>query len=136
MIDKKAKRLTCMMLAMCAFTASAQNDIVEVFVRAMRNEAYTKVKGVDFGDKAPSAMTVRMGTTHNDGVTLEVRADGVQGELLASFKVSRTGGDDRWALAPSKVAAISGVHDLCFVCKGDKPGCVMYLDYWMFHQDK
>lgn len=115
---------------------SAHNQEVGVFVNAMRNGAYIKVKGVDFRDKGASAVTARVGTTHNGGVTLEVRADSLQGKLLATLQVPMTGWDDRWALVTSQVAAISGVHDLYFICKGDKPGRVMYFDYWMFHQAK
>lgn len=113
---------------------SAHNQEVGVFVNAMRDGAYIKVKGVDFRDKGASAVTARVGTTHNGGVTLEVRADSLQGKLLATLKVPMTGWDDRWALVTSQVAEISGVHDLYFICKGDKPGRVMYFDYWMFHK--
>lgn len=115
---------------------SAHNQEVGVFVNAMRDGAYIKVKGVDFRDKGASAVTARVGTTHNGGVTLEVRADSLQGKLLATLQVPMTGWDDRWALVTSQVAEISGVHDLYFICKGDKPGRVMYFDYWMFHQAK
>lgn len=112
---------------------SAKNGEVGVFVNAMRDGAYIKVKGVDFRSQGASDIIARVGTTHNGGVTLEVRADGLQGKLLATLQVPMTGWDDRWALVTSKVEAISGVHDLYFICKGDKPGRVMYFDYWMFH---
>ena len=115
---------------------SAHNQEVGVFVNAMRDGSYIKVKEVDFRDKGASAVTARVGTTHNGGVTLEVRADSLQGKLLATLQVPMTGWDDRWALVTSQVSAISGVHDLYFICKGDKPGRVMYFDYWMFHQAK
>lgn len=115
---------------------SAHNQEVGVFVNAMRDGSYIKVKEVDFRDKGASAVTARVGTTHNGGVTLEVRADSLQGKLLATLQVPMTGWDDRWALVTSQVAEISGVHDLYFICKGDKPGRVMYFDYWMFHQAK
>ena len=109
-----------------------QNEEVGVFVNAMRDGAYIKVKGVDFRTEGASKLITRVGTTHNGGVTMEVRADGLQGELLATIKISMTGWDDRWAVVTTDIAKINGVHDLYFVCKGEKPGRLMYFDYWMF----
>ena len=59
-------------------------------------------------------------------------SDSPEGPLLATLKVPLTGWDDRWAVVTADVAKVSGVHDLYFVCKGNKPGRVMYFDYWMF----
>ena len=109
-----------------------QNEEVGVFVNAMRDGAYIKVKGVDFRTEGASKLITRVGTTHNGGVTMEVRADGLQGELLATIKIPMTGWDDRWAVVTTDIAKINGVHDLYFVCKGEKPGRIMYFDYWMF----
>ena len=113
---------------------AGQNDVVGVFVNAMRDGAYTKVKGVDFGGTGATKVTARVGTTHNGGVTVEVRADSLQGTLLATLRVPMTGGDDRWAVVSAEVAPVSGVHDVYFVCKGRKPGRLMYFDYWMFNK--
>ena len=109
-----------------------QNEEVGVFVNAMRDGAYIKVKGVDFRTEGASKLITRVGTTHNGGVTMEVRADGLQGELLATIKIPMTGWDDRWVVVTTDIAKINGVHDLYFVCKGEKPGRLMYFDYWMF----
>ena len=113
-----------------------QNKEVGVFVNAMNDGAYIKVKGVDFRKEGASKFMARGGTTHNGGVTMEVRLDSPQGDLLTTVKVPMTGGDNRWALVSSDVAKVSGVHDLYFVCKGKKPGRLMYFDYWMFQAQK
>lgn len=123
-------------MAYSEWMKSDANNEVGVFVNAMHDGAYTKVKGVDFGSEGAAKVTVRIGTTHHSGVTMEVRADGIQGTLLATLDVPMTGGDDRWALVTADVAGIKGVHDLYFVCKGNKPGRLMYFDYWMFHRRK
>lgn len=123
-------------MAYSEWMKARQNAEVGVFVNAMRDGAYTKVKGVDFGGEGAARVTVRIGTTHHSGVKFEVRADGLQGELLAEMDVPMTGGDNRWALVTADVASVKGVHDLYFVCKGDKPGRLMYFDYWMFHRRK
>ena len=113
-----------------------ENKEVGVFVNAMKDGAYIKVKGVDFRKEGASKFSARVGTTHNGGVTMEVRLDSPQGDLLTTVNVPMTGGDDRWALVSSDVANVSGVHDLYFVCKGRKPGRLMYFDYWLFQQKK
>ena len=46
---------------------SAQNGEVGVFVNAMRDGAYIKVKGVDFRSQGASDIIARVGTTHNGG---------------------------------------------------------------------
>lgn len=113
-----------------------QNQEVGVYVNAMKDGAYIKVRDVDFREAGASKITARVGTTHNGGVTLEVRTDSPEGPLLATLKVPLTGWDDRWAVVTADVAKVSGVHDLYFVCKGNKPGRVMYFDYWMFSPAK
>lgn len=115
---------------------ASQNKEVGVFVNAMKDGAYIKVKDVDFRKEGASKFTARLGTTHNGGVTLEVRLDSPQGNLLTTVNVPMTGGDNRWSLVSSDVAKVSGVHDLYFICKGKKPGRLMYFDYWMFQSQK
>jgi arabinoxylan arabinofuranohydrolase len=111
---------------------ASQNDEVGVFVNAVQKDAYVKVKEVAFGPTGAAKFTVRIGTTHNTGVTMEVRLDGREGTLLGTVKVPLTGDDDRWAVVSTDVPKTTGTHDLFFVFKGEKPGRLMYFDYWMF----
>jgi hypothetical protein len=112
---------------------ATQNKEVGVFINAMKDGAFTKVKDVDFGSRGTVKFTARIGTTHNTGIILEVRLDGMDGQLLTTVKTPLTGGNDRWELVSSDVPKVSGIHDLYFVFKGkDKPGVIMYFDYWMF----
>ena len=98
----------------------------------MQHNAYTSVKGVDFGNSGPSKFTARVGTTINGGVTMEIRLGSKEGRLLGAISVPITGGDNRWELVSTDVEKITGVHDLFFVFKADKPGRIMFFDYWMF----
>ena len=111
---------------------ASQNKEVGVFINAMKDGAYTKINGVDFGLKGASKLTARVGTTHHEGVKMEVRIDNKDGKLLATINVPITGGDNRWSLVTADIATVTGVHDLYFVFKGNKPGALMYFDYWMF----
>jgi hypothetical protein len=114
---------------------ASQNAEVGVFINAMQNNAYAKIKKVDFGASGATKMTARVGTTHNGGVTMEVRLDSKEGPLLGTMKIPLTGGDDRWALVTMGVPKTTGVHDVYFVFKGDKPGRIMFFDYWKFSND-
>ncbi|HUC80801.1 MAG TPA: glycoside hydrolase family 43 protein [Flavisolibacter sp.] len=111
---------------------AAQNSEVGVFINAVQNGAYVKVKDVDFGAAGATKLTARVGTTHNTGVTMEVRLGSKDGHLLATVNVPLTGGDDRWAVVSTQVPKTTGKHDLYFVFKGEKPGRIMFFDYWMF----
>ena len=78
---------------------ASQNKQVGVFVTAKKDGAYIKVRDVDFQNKGASKFFARIGTTHNANVTLEIRQDKLDGALLGTIKVPRTGGSDRWTLA-------------------------------------
>jgi arabinoxylan arabinofuranohydrolase len=110
---------------------SSFNNKVGVFVKAERKGSYTKIKDVDFNKNGPTKFIARVGSTHND-VTLEIRVDGVDGELLGTLKIPRTGGSDRWSLQTINVKNIKDIHDLYLVFKGDGVGELAYLDYWRF----
>jgi hypothetical protein len=64
-----------------------------------------------------------------------VRLDGVDGQLLGSFRIPRTGGSDRWQMRTlENLPKVTGVHDLYFVVKGSPASHLMHFDYWMFSE--
>lgn len=109
---------------------SDYNPQVGVFVTALRNGSYTRVRDVDFGEKAPSCILARLSTTHNADIVMEVRLDGLEGKVLAELKVPRTGGSDRWKLVEKQIPQVTGVHDLYFIFKGKAMRNLAYFDYW------
>ncbi|MGM8362472.1 glycoside hydrolase family 43 protein [Flavobacterium sp. ARAG 55.4] len=111
---------------------SMKNDVVGNFITAKYNDAYTKVKAVDFRKKGASKFTARIGTTHNGNVSMEIRLDSKDGELLGTLKIPMTGGNDRWSLQTIDIKKVTGIHDLYFVFKGKATSQIMYFDYWMF----
>ena len=112
---------------------SMENGIVGSFITANYNDAYTKVKAVDFQKEGASKFTARIGTTHNSDVSMEIRLDSKEGgELLGTIKVPMTGGNDRWELRTIDIKNVSGVHDLYFIFKGKAASQIMFFDYWMF----
>ncbi|MCH7410549.1 glycoside hydrolase family 43 protein [Belliella sp. DSM 111904] len=120
------------MIAWSEGVKAKSNEVVGNFITATRNDAFTKVVGVDFRDSGATRFTARVGTTHNGDVNMEVRLGSKDGKLLTTVKVPLTGGDDRWSLVNTEVEQLSGVHDLYFVFKGKAPSNIMYFDYWTF----
>ena len=112
---------------------SYTNEEAGVFITAKKNEAYSSVKDVDFGEGA-SSFTARVSTTHNGNVSMEVRIDGVDGKLLGTIKVPLTGGADRWELRTIDVEKVNGIHDLYFVYKGRASTDIMHFDWWKFNR--
>ena len=113
---------------------SSQNKEVGVFVTAKKKDAYIKVRDVDFRQKGASKLMARIGTTHNAPVSMELRLDKPNGTLLGTMKVPRTGGDNRWQLVETDIPVTTGVHDICFVVKGEPTTDLMYFDYWKFKE--
>jgi hypothetical protein len=111
---------------------SAQNEQVGVFITAMRNEAYTKVRSVDFGNSGANKFTARVGTAHNGNVTMEIRLDTLDGKLFGTLNVPNTGGSGRWALPNVDTEKVTGIHDLYFVFKGKAATNILYFDWWKF----
>ena len=74
--------------------------------------------------------SARLSTTHNAEITMEVRLDGLDGQVLAKIKVPRTGGSDRWRMMEEQIPQVTGVHDLYFIFKGKAPKDLAYFDYW------
>jgi arabinoxylan arabinofuranohydrolase len=111
---------------------SMKNDMVGNFITAKYNNAYTKVREVDFRKEGASKFTARIGTTHNSNVTMEIRLDSKEGELLGTVNVPMTGGNDRWALQTIDIKEVSGIHDVYFVFKGKAKLNILYFDYWKF----
>lgn len=112
---------------------AGQHQKVGVFITAIKDGAYSSVKNVDFGAEGAAAFSARVGTTHNGGVTMEIRLDKPDGPLAGTLKIPMTGGNDRWAVTELKLEnKIKGTHDLFFIFKGKAPLNILYFDYWRF----
>lgn len=110
---------------------SYQNEQVGVFITAKYDSAYTMVKNIDFRGAGATKFIARVGSTHND-VVMEIRLDSIEGKLIGTVKVPRTGGNDRWSLVETNIEKVAGVHDLYFVFLGNAKTDILFFDYWHF----
>lgn len=113
---------------------ASENEKVGVFVTAMHDGAYIKVRDVDFRERGATKFTARLGTTHNNPIMMELRLGGVEGQLIGTVRAPRTGGNDRWELRTVDIPNITGIHDLYFVFKGGVKTELSFFDYWMFSE--
>jgi hypothetical protein len=100
-----------------------------VYVSKINNGDYIKVRSVDFGKGATKFEA--FAASASVGGNIEMRLDGLNGELLGSCEVKNTGGLQNWIMYSCKVKKAKGVHDLYFIFKGGD-GDLFNFDYWIF----
>lgn len=99
-----------------------------MIVTSIHNGDYTKVQGVNF---SKGASTINLSVAALFGGKIEVRADQVDGQLLATVDVKTSGEGDLWKTVTALVKNITGVHDVYFVFRGEKD--LFNLDWWQFN---
>lgn len=108
---------------------TASDNKVGVYVTQIDNNDYIKVRSVDFG-KGAKKLQVSVASPLAGG-NIEIRLNGVDGELLGICEVTNTGGYENWAVQSCKVKGVKGLHDLYFVFKGEKSN-LFNFDWWKF----
>lgn len=101
-----------------------------VFVNAVENGAYIKIKGVDFGDKGNATFLASLATA-SEGASITLRLDSETGPAIGTIRVRPTGGPDTWQTQTCRVTNARGVHDLYLKFFGTGTP-LMNLDWWKF----
>ena len=100
----------------------------DMYVTAINNGDYIKVRGVKFNNKAKSFQANVSPVT---GGTIEIHLDSQNGELVGSCAVKNTGGSLNWQTVSTKVNKVKGTHDLYFVFRGNQ-GDLFSFNWWKF----
>ncbi len=98
-----------------------------MYVTDLDDGEYIRLRGVDFDTGAKRFQLTAASTGR---ATITLRLDSVDGPVIGSVTLSRTGSLEKYRSFSSKVAGAAGVHDLylCFSStKGDNR-----LDWWQF----
>ena len=98
-----------------------------MYVTDLNDGEYIRLRGVDFG---AGAKRFTVSAAAKGAATVTLRLDSVDGPVIGSVTLSRTGSLEKYRSFSSKVAGAAGVHDLylCFSStKGDNR-----LDWWQF----
>ena len=98
-----------------------------VFVTAINNGDYIKVRGADFSKGATS---LEMSIAAMNGGKIEVHADAIDGPTIATVNVATSAEGDLYKTITAPVKNMKGIHDLFFVFKGEKE--LFNIDWWQF----
>ena len=100
-----------------------------LFVTAINYGDYIIVRGIDFSDGAES---VEVSVSPIYGGKIEIRADKIDGPLIATVEINTTSEEGIWSTFTAPVNKnIKGVHDVYFVFRGEKD--LFYFDWWKFN---
>jgi hypothetical protein len=68
------------------------------------------------------------------GGKIEIRADKIDGPVIATVDVNTTREEGIWSTFTAPVNDITGIHDVYFVFTGEKD--LFYFDWWQFYPAK
>lgn len=102
-----------------------------VYVSVNDEDAYIKVKGVDFGQAGAVKFTARLACATGGG-QIVLRLDSPSGRRIGSLPVKSSGSLEKWQTQSGLVRGAKGVHDLYFKFTGvSRP---LHFDWWQFEQ--
>lgn len=123
------RRVQAETMAFSCGVKTENNDKTGVHVSDIHNGDWLKLRNVDLGNGA-KALKVRAASALQGG-TIELRADSIGGQVIASVVVPRTGGWEKWGtFSADALAPVKGVHDIFFVFKGNKGAKLFNFDWW------
>lgn len=101
-----------------------------IWVSDIQNGDWQKMREVEFGDNAPSQISV-CAASGLQGGNIEVRLDSLKGEMIAKVAVKPTGGWEEWESFTAPITKpVSGKHDVYFLYQGLKGCKLMNFDWW------
>jgi hypothetical protein len=98
-----------------------------MYIFDINDGEYIKLRGVDFG-KGAKIFNITAASTGS--VTVNLRLDSNQGDIIGTVTVSKTGSIEKYRVFSGKVKNAVGVHDL-YICF-DKADGDTRLDWWQF----
>ena len=101
-----------------------------VYVSAMENGAYIKIKGVDFGTNGATNFLASLAAA-GDGTAISLRLDNETGTPIGTLRVKSTGAVDKWETQACKITGAKGIHDLYLKFFGTNAP-VLNVNWWRF----
>ena len=99
------------------------------FVTSINNGDYFMVRGVNFSKGASS---IAISAAAISGGVVELHVDSLNGRLIGTVNVLRSGESDLWRKYSAQLENIIGIHDLFFVFKGEKD--LFNFDWWQIYK--
>ncbi len=110
---------------------TAESAETGVYITDAHDGDYIRVREVDFGQTGAGVLTYAVASNAAGG-SIEVHADDMDGELIATLPVSYTGGETEWKEVKAAVNGITGKHNVFFVMRGEGKNGLFNLDRWQF----
>ena len=98
----------------------------------IENGDYTKVSGVDFGEKGAAEFYASV-SSNGSGGKIELHLDKVDGPVIGTVDVPVTGGWQEWTTVSGKCAGATGQHDLFLKFSGGD-SYLFNVDWWQFKE--
>ena len=96
----------------------------------IENGDYTKISGVDFGDKGASEFYASV-ASNGQGGKIEVHLDSATGPIVGTVDCPVTDGWQNWVTVNGKVSGAEGKHDLFLRFSGGD-SYLFNVDWWQF----
>lgn len=126
------KRVEAETIAWSDGLETAKSAEAGMYVTAIHDGDYIKVRNVDFGKKSATTFMANVAAVSNGG-SIEIRLNSpTDGILIGMLSVSVTGGAEQWEVQSTKVKGLKGKHDVFFIFKGDSSDELFNFDYWSF----
>ena len=91
---------------------------------------FIRLRGVDFGTKAPRRFTIAAAATGK--ARLSLHTDSIDGPEIAALDIAPTASIESYSDFTARVSKVKGVHDL-YICVTQAHGDVR-LDWWQFNR--
>ena len=98
----------------------------------IENGDYTKVSGVDFGEKGAAEFYASV-SSNGSGGKIELHLDKIDGPVIGTVDVPVTGGWQEWTTVSGKCAGATGQHDLFLKFSGGA-SYLFNVDWWQFKE--
>jgi len=112
--------------------ATKKNGDAGMLVTGLKNNAWIKIQGVDFGKKGPKSFSANLNGL-SSGTSLEVREGSTQGKQIAKMVSSGKEGSGLQTLTV-KTGAIKGKVDIYILVTSTNPSASLDVDWWSFQQ--
>lgn len=98
----------------------------------IENGDYTKVSGVDFGEKGAAEFYASV-SSNGSGGKIELHLDKIDGPVIGTVDVPVTGDWQEWTTVSGKCAGATGQHDLFLKFSGGD-SYLFNVDWWQFKE--
>ncbi len=96
------------------------NDQTGIYVSEIHDGDYLQVRSVDFGDKGADSVTVAVASALRGGA-IDIYSGDCTGQLIASIKVSPTGGWEKWTTITARLTSSLTSSTIChFASEGKR----------------